>query len=255
MSARLLVGDDCISANPKLNNCVKGWRRREAPACDPRGLQRLAAARLYSNHARRLPRGHGDGRLDADWLAPAWLLGPRRMRLSQHFPGALAIRGRGPRRWVRSRQEYDVASRGAGAVGGIRALASEIAEDAASTKLIRAQGLKIRLVDMPFEQPLGARTAIEVYSRHARWARLRRATFPAYFIPEFQNGSLPPVLGRLCSATTRRKRIAHGGAILISLYSAELLWRDLRLGAESADTARADDPRRAAPSDVRGCIP
>ena len=40
--------------------------------------------------------------------------------------------------------------------GGIRALAAEIAEDAASTKIIRAQGLKVRLVDMPFEQPLGA---------------------------------------------------------------------------------------------------
>lgn len=24
--ARLLVGDDRISANPKLNNCVKGWK-------------------------------------------------------------------------------------------------------------------------------------------------------------------------------------------------------------------------------------
>src|SRR5262252_8488355 len=26
VSARLLVGDDHISQNPKLNNCVKGWR-------------------------------------------------------------------------------------------------------------------------------------------------------------------------------------------------------------------------------------
>ena len=50
--------------------------------------------------------------------------------------------------------------------GGIRALACEIAEDAASTKVIRAQNMNIRLVDMPFEQPLGDRSAREVYSRH-----------------------------------------------------------------------------------------
>ncbi|MVF25154.1 ceramide glucosyltransferase, partial [Methylocaldum sp. BRCS4] len=60
--------------------------------------------------------------------------------------------------------------------GGIRALGAEIAEDAASTKVIRAQNMTVRLVDMPFEQPLGSRTAREVYSRHVRWARLRRVT-------------------------------------------------------------------------------
>ena len=78
--------------------------------------------------------------------------------------------------------------------GGIRALASEIAEDAASTKVIRAQGMDVRLVDMPFEQPLGQRTAREVYSRHVRWARLRRATFPAHYAPEFMNGSFAAIV-------------------------------------------------------------
>ena len=42
--------------------------------------------------------------------------------------------------------------------GGIEALGAEIAEDAAATKLVRRQGLKVRLVDNPFEQPLGRRT-------------------------------------------------------------------------------------------------
>ena len=41
--------------------------------------------------------------------------------------------------------------------GGILALASEPAEDAATTKLVRAAGLHIRLVDAPFKQPLGHR--------------------------------------------------------------------------------------------------
>jgi ceramide glucosyltransferase len=40
--------------------------------------------------------------------------------------------------------------------GGIRALAFEAAEDAAATKLVRKTGLRVRVVDQPFPQPLGA---------------------------------------------------------------------------------------------------
>jgi len=58
--------------------------------------------------------------------------------------------------------------------GGIRALGAEIAEDAASTKLVHRQGLDINLVDSPFEQPLGCRGFRDVWLRQARWARLRR---------------------------------------------------------------------------------
>src|ERR1700744_5222694 len=47
----------------------------------------------------------------------------------------------------------DILERG----GGIRALGQEFAEDAAGTKVIRSQGLHVRLVDRPFEQPLGRR--------------------------------------------------------------------------------------------------
>ena len=43
--------------------------------------------------------------------------------------------------------------------GSIEALAAEPAEDAASTKLIRAAGRKVRLVIRPFPQPLGQRVA------------------------------------------------------------------------------------------------
>ena len=59
--------------------------------------------------------------------------------------------------------------------GGVRALAAELAEDAASTKIVRAAGLRVRLVDNPFQQPLGRRTLKEVWRRQTRWARLRRA--------------------------------------------------------------------------------
>ncbi len=73
--------------------------------------------------------------------------------------------------------------------GGIHALGAEIAEDAASTKLVSRLGLKVHLVSAPFSQPLGARTLNEVWSRQRRWARLRRVTFPAFFVPEIILGA------------------------------------------------------------------
>jgi ceramide glucosyltransferase len=77
--------------------------------------------------------------------------------------------------------------------GGIRALAFEAAEDAAATKLVRKTGLRVRVVDRPFPQPLGQRTAAEVWRRQLRWARLRRHTFRIYFLPEIAAGAVPPL--------------------------------------------------------------
>ena len=84
--------------------------------------------------------------------------------------------------------------------GGIAALGREVAEDAASTKVVRAAGLKVRLVDRPFPQPLGYRGAADVWSRQLRWARLRRASFFAYFLPEALSGGVLPMIALACIA-------------------------------------------------------
>jgi ceramide glucosyltransferase len=78
--------------------------------------------------------------------------------------------------------------------GGIRALGAEIAEDAAATKIVRRAGLKVHLVDGAFAQPLGPRSMAQIWSRQVRWARLRRATFPHYFLPEVLSGTLMPLI-------------------------------------------------------------
>ena len=107
--------------------------------------------------------------------------------------------------------------------GGIGALASEIAEDAASTKAVRCQGLRVRLVDRPFEQPLGKRSAREVWARHSRWARLRRASFPWHFAPEILTGALPPaVLAAYASREFGPGAFAGAAAVVVLLYGAEL---------------------------------
>src|SRR5262245_14751081 len=121
-------------------------------------------------------------------------LGRAGMRLSQYLSGALAIfwglRGNG----ICARQDDAISPEYFQAAGGIRALAAEIAEDAAFTKLVRKNGLRVRMVDRPFLQPLGHRTAAEVWRRQLRWARLRRDTFVAYFVPEIGAGVVPPLV-------------------------------------------------------------
>jgi ceramide glucosyltransferase len=53
----------------------------------------------------------------------------------------------------------------------------------------------VRLVDPPLAQPLGSRTAAEVWNRQVRWARLRRASFFLYFAPEIFSGGVLPMIG------------------------------------------------------------
>jgi ceramide glucosyltransferase len=108
--------------------------------------------------------------------------------------------------------------------GGIRALGMEAAEDAASTKIVRRQGLRVRLVDPPVRQPLGLRSMKDVWKRQRRWARLRRASFPLYFAPEILSGSLAPLLAVLFVAWQFGVSLP-GSALLFAIlwYGAEMM--------------------------------
>jgi ceramide glucosyltransferase len=223
--ARLLVGDDYVSANPKLNNCVKGWdaaKHRHVILADSNALvppdyvQTMLAAFCDEQTAMTVSMPIGSRPAGFWGVVECAILNTFQARW-QYGAEAIGIGFAQGKNMMWRREVLDRA-------GGIRALASDIAEDAASTKIIRAQGMKVRLVDMPFEQPLGPRTAREVYSRHVRWARLRRVTFPGYFVPEFQNGAFMPVLlGAYAAHLLEGSAALTAVAILGSLYGAELL--------------------------------
>ena len=109
------------------------------------------------------------------------------------------------------------------AVGGIRALAAELAEDAAATKVVRAIGLEVHLVDAPFAQPLGHRRFGEVWRRQTRWARLRHASFPRLFYPEILSGALLPSLALALVAALAGWPIVESLAAFVALwYGAEV---------------------------------
>ena len=123
--------------------------------------------------------------------------------------------------------------------GGLPALAADPAEDAAATKLVRGVGRRVRLVDVPFEQPLGIRRAGEVWARQVRWARLRRNSFPWLFLPEILVGATLPSLALGFAAWQYGYGIAGPVAgLLVLWFGAEALlalgagWRlSLRLAA------------------------
>jgi len=222
--AKLLVGDEKVSSNPKLNNVLKGWR----------------AARhdwiVIADSNVLMPRDYID-RLFASWRADIGLvasppIGCRPQGMWAELECAFL-------NTYQARWQYLADSLGFGfaqgktmlwlrpdleRAGGIPALAREVAEDAASTKVVRGAGLKVRLVDRPFPQPLGYRSAADVWRRQLRWARLRRASFLTYFLPEaLSGGVLPMIAFALVAAAVGLPPVLSVTAFAIAWYGGEML--------------------------------
>ncbi len=194
VNAELLIGSERISANPKLNNLVKGWDRTTSAwvaFVDSNVLLPIDAVTqlrncwddrcgmvcsppiggLCENFAAELEATFLNG-YQARWQLAAARIGTGFAQGKvMFFQRALLTR-----------------------VGGLGALASDPAEDAAATKVVRAAGLNVRLVDRPFQQPLGSKRLVDVWKRQLRWAQLRRATFPTYFYPEILTSAVLPIL-------------------------------------------------------------
>jgi ceramide glucosyltransferase len=191
---RLIVGDERISGNPKLNNCVKGWNAArhdwiviaDSNVLMPRDYIHRLLARFETGTGLVCSPPLGS-RPQNFWAGlECAFLNTYQVRW-QYFADAFGYGFAQGKTMLWRRDVLENA-------GGIRALGAEVAEDAASTKIVRAAGLSVRLVDAPFEQPLGRRSASEVWHRQIRWARLRRACFPGYFAPEILGGALLPMI-------------------------------------------------------------
>ena len=111
--------------------------------------------------------------------------------------------------------------------GGLVALGREMAEDVASTKLVRRAGLRVRIARRPFAQPVGRRRLADVWSRQLRWAKVRRLGFPLLFVPELLTGALPPLLA--LAALAALGTVPWGGLPLFGAlwYAAEVLFARL----------------------------
>jgi ceramide glucosyltransferase len=216
--ARILVGNDHVSTNPKLNNTVKGWEAArhewiimaDSNVLMPRDYVRrlLAAWDASTGLVCSPPIGCAP---DGAWAELECAFLNSYQARWQCFAASIGI-GFAQGKTMLWRKE--ILDRG----GGIRALASEVAEDAASTKLVSRQGLRVRLVARPFQQPLGHRTVTEVWRRQVRWARLRRDTFRLFFAVEIFAGAIPPLIACAIFATTM------GWPIMSSLGTVAFTW-------------------------------
>jgi ceramide glucosyltransferase len=230
--ARLLIGDERVSENPKLNNCVKGW---DAAAHDWIVLADSNVL-MPSDYLTRL-MAHWDRDTGLVCSPPA----------GSHPQGFWAAVECAILNTYQARWQYTADAIGTGyaqgktmlwrrdileRAGGIGRLGNEAAEDAAATKLIRAQGLHVRLADAPFAQPLGHRSAMDVWRRQARWAQLRRSSFPLTFAPEIFSSGVWPLLATAF--------IASGLALPVSacVLATAAIW----YGAEMVLAWRADWP-------------
>ncbi|MFN3623291.1 MAG: ceramide glucosyltransferase [Hyphomicrobium sp.] len=200
VDAKLLIGRDTLCSNPKLNNLIKGWRAAQhdwVVMADSNVL-------MPADYLQRLLAG---------WRADTGLLcAPPIGCMPEGFWAEVecAFLNTYQARW-----QYAADTVGLGfaqgktmlwrradleRAGGIRELGAEIAEDAAATKVVRRVGKRVRLVDRAFGQPLGVRSAVQIWSRQVRWAKLRRATFPLYFLPELLSGSAVPFIAAAYAA-------------------------------------------------------
>ncbi|HJE22320.1 MAG TPA: ceramide glucosyltransferase [Methylorubrum populi] len=225
--SRLILGDERIGGNPKLNNCVRGWEAARYDwviLADSNVLmpadyiqQMQAAWRGKTGLVCSTPIGAQPENFFAEVECAFLNTLQARWQYAGEALGLGFAQGKSML-WHKPFLE---------ARGGIRALNAEIAEDAAATKLVRAAGKRVHLVASPFRQPLGRRDFSEVWSRQVRWARLRRVTFPLFFAPEIGIGALLPlVLTGLVVGTAEAA---------LWLTGAGALW----YGAEIALAARA----------------
>ncbi|MEE7456859.1 ceramide glucosyltransferase [Methylorubrum populi] len=192
--SRLILGDERIGGNPKLNNCVRGWdaaRHDWVILADsnvlmaPDYIQQMQAAwRAETGLVCSTPIGARPENFFAEVECAFLNTLQARWQYAGEALGLGFAQGKSML-WHKPFLE---------AQGGIRALNAEIAEDAAATKLVRAAGRRVHLVASPFRQPLGRRDFAEVWSRQVRWARLRRVTFPLFFAPEIGIGALLPLV-------------------------------------------------------------
>jgi len=190
-AARVLIGADAVGANPKLNNMAKGYRLSSHAHIVFVDSNVFTPADYLDQLVSRLEDGAGMVTAPPVGYAPIGFWAELECAFLNSYQArmqyAIDTLGRGfaqGKTLFFRRADLDH--------GGFAMLASEPAEDAAATKMMRAKGQRIRLAG-PFPQLVGPRSAAQVWKRHVRWARLRRASFPLFFAPEVLAGLLPPL--------------------------------------------------------------
>lgn len=222
VTSRLLIGEDIIGANPKLNNLEKGLRAARGTWVAMTDSNLL----LPPDYLERLvERMQDDTGLVSAPPVGIW---------PENFWGAVecAFLNTNQARWQLAADSLGIGfaqgktlfwRRDVLRAGGeLAALGRNIAEDVAATKMVRAQGLKVRLAHRLFAQPIGARPPHAVWDRQLRWSRVRRDGFPALFLAEILQGPAIPVAALAALFGLGAAPLWSLGALVLAWYGSEL---------------------------------
>lgn len=221
--ARLLVGDSTLTTNPKVNNLVKAVPRAkyeilcmtDANLLLPRDYL-LRLVERFDAETGMVSSPAAGGSPENFWgSVEAAMLNSHQARW-QYIPD---ITGQGFAQGKTLCFRRSVLLKG----GGMKALGTEMAEDVASTKLVRRQGLRVRLPQAPFFQPIGRKTFGQVWGRQLRWARIRRDGFPLIYLPEILPGIVPALAALIPLTVMGVVPVWFAAALLVLWYAPEVV--------------------------------
>ena len=200
VDAKLLVGRDTLTSNPKLNNLIKGWRAASH------------AWVVMADSNVLMPRDYLQRLLPAGAPIPGFFCAPPIGCMPDGFWAEVecAFLNTYQARW-----QYAADTVGLGFAQG-KTMLWRRADLERSRRHPRPRrrdcrgrggdqgGAPRRQARAPRRSRLrpaaGVRSAGQIWSRQVRWAKLRRATFPVFFLPEVLSGACAPLLAAAYAA-------------------------------------------------------
>lgn len=222
--ATLLIGEDRITGNPKLNNLAKGWTAAKARWIVMADSNLLLPPDYLTTLAGCWAEGTtGLVSCPAVGIRPEGLWGAlecaflnsnqARLQLAADSLGFGFAQGK-TLFWRRDLLDQ---------AGGLATLGRNLAEDVAATKTVREMGLRVTLPPLPFAQPIGRRTLAQVWGRQLRWSKVRRDGFAGLFLMEPLNGALLPALACGGALAALGQSPLLTAPFLLAWYGAEVL--------------------------------
>jgi ceramide glucosyltransferase len=200
VNANLIVGDDDVGVNPKVNNLVRSYARARhdfvlisdaSVNVDPGFLRRLiphfdeGTGLVTAVGTGRRAKGVG-GHLEATFLNTFY---PRWMLIANYFQAPTVV---GHTMLFRK----SVAER----FGGIRSLARYLAEDYMSGQAMRQLGLSVKILRDPVLRTVGHQSFKAFWDRHLRWGRMRKVHAPLILLFEVLCYPIPSgILGAIAA--------------------------------------------------------
>lgn len=222
--ATLLIGEDRITGNPKLNNLAKGWAAAKARWIVMADSNLLLPPNYLTTLAGCWAEGTtGLVSCPAVGIRPEGLWGAlecaflnsnqARLQLAADSLGFGFAQGK-TLFWRRDLLDQ---------AGGLATLGRNLAEDVAATKTVREMGLRVTLPPLPFAQPIGRRTLAQIWGRQLRWSKVRRDGFAGLFLMEPLNGALLPALAFGGALAALGQSPLLTAPFLLAWYGAEVL--------------------------------